>query len=64
MIDYDDLNTNIKNWLEEIVQEDEHGLRAGTLYKNIYNSTGDEKQLSQLFEVPVGLIRAIKDLKK
>ena len=63
MIDYEDLNTNIKNWLEEIVQEDEHGLRASTLYKNIYNSTGDEKQLASIYDVPVGLIRAIKELK-
>ena len=64
MRDYKDLNTNIKNWIEEIVrEEDEYNLRAETLYKNIYNSTGDDKQLSQLFEVPVGLIRAIKDSK-
>ena len=63
MIEYKDLNTNIKNWLEEIVQEDEHELRAETLYKNIYNSTGDEKQLSSIYDVPVGLIRVIKELK-
>ena len=64
MIDYETLNTNIKNWLEEIAQEDEHGLRAATLYKNIYNSTGDEKQLASIYDVSVGLIRAIQDLKK
>ena len=63
MIDYENLNTNIKNWLEEIVQEDEHGLRAETLYRNIYNSSGDERQLAQIFDVPVGLVKAIKDSK-
>ena len=63
MKDYNELNSNIKNWIEEIIQEDEHGLRAETLYRNIQNSTGDEKQLAQLFEVPIGLVRAIKDSK-
>ena len=57
---YEEVDENIKEWLEEIVQEDEYGLKAESLYKNIYNSTGDEKSLAQLFEVPVGLVRAIK----
>ena len=61
MIDYKDLNTNIKNWLEEIASDDPYGLNPETLYKNIYSSTGDDKTLSKIFEVPVGLIRAIKE---
>ena len=61
MIDYKDLNTNIKNWLEEIVSDDPYGLNPETLYKNIYSSTGDDKTLAEIFEVPVGLVRAIKE---
>ena len=61
MIDYKDLNTNIKNWLEEIASDDPYGLNPETLYRNIYSSTGDDKTLSKIFEVPVGLVRAIKE---
>ena len=60
MLDYNQLDNNIKTWIEEIVKEDKYNLQPETLYNNIYNSTGDERQLSQLFEVPIGLIRAIK----
>ena len=52
----------VKEWLEEIVIEDEYGLKPESLYNNILNSTGDEKKLSEIFSVPVGLIRAIKEL--
>ena len=45
MKEYEELNKFIKQWLEESVADDEHGLSAQTLYRNIYNSTGDEKTL-------------------
>ena len=64
MKDYKNLSTNLKQWLQEISDEDNYGLDPSTLYKNIQNSTGDEKQLSQIFEVPIGLVRAIKDENK
>ena len=51
---YEDADNRIKKWLEEIVAE--------TLYDHILHSTGDEKTLSEIFAVPVGLIRAIKEL--
>ena len=57
---YEDINTNIKNWLEDIVKDDPYGLSAKTLYYNIYNSVGDVEMLSKIFEVPIGLIRIIK----
>ena len=60
---YKDVNKNIQEWLEDIVAEDEYGLQAESLYNNILNSSGDEKSLAELFAVPVGLIRAIHDLK-
>ena len=59
---YEDADKRIKEWLEEIVAEDEYGLQAETLYNSILNSTGEEKSLSEIFAVPVGLIRAIKEL--
>ena len=59
---YEDADKRVKEWLEEIVAEDEYGLQAETLYNNILNSTGEEKSLSEIFAVPVGLIRAIKEL--
>lgn len=58
---YEDIDKNIKEWIEDIVSEDEYGLKPETLYQNILNSSGDETSLSELFTVPVGLIRAIKE---
>jgi len=60
MLDYNKLHRNIQIWIEDVVKNDNYGLQPETLYKNIYNSTGDERQLSQLFEVPIGLIKVIK----
>jgi hypothetical protein len=62
MKDYENADERVKEWLEEIVAEDEYGLKAETLYNNILHSTGDEKSLAELFAVPVGLIRAIREL--
>ena len=59
---YENADTHVKEWLEDIVAEDEYGLQAETLYNSILNSTGEEKSLSEIFAVPVGLIRAIKEL--
>ena len=63
MIDYKDLDNCTKRWLEQIASEDKYGLSPQMLYKNIYNSTGDDKQLSKIFTVPIWLIRAIRDNK-
>lgn len=60
MKDYENADERVKEWLEEIVSEDEYGLNPESLYNNILNSTGDEKSLAEIFAVPVGLIRAIK----
>ena len=60
MKNYENADKRVKEWLEDIVSEDEYGLKPESLYNNILNSTGDEKSLSDIFAVPVGLIRAIK----
>lgn len=57
---FETIDEHIRLWIQEIVSEDKLGLSPKTLFNNIYNSDGDERQLAQLFEVPVGLIRAIK----
>lgn len=62
MKEYEDADKRVKEWLEEIVSEDAYGLQVKTLYDHILHSTVDEKTLSELFAVPVGLIRAIKEL--
>lgn len=62
MKDYENADERVKEWLEEIVAEDEYGLKPETLYNNILHSLGDEKSLAELFAVPVGLIRAIREL--
>ena len=58
---YEDINTNIKNWLDEIVKDDKYNLSPKTLYYNIYNSLGNESFLAEIFVVPIGLIRTIKN---
>ena len=60
MKNYENADKRVKEWLEDIVAEDEYGLQAESLYNSILNSTGDEKSLSELFAVPIGLIRVIK----
>ena len=57
---YEDLEVHIKEWLEDIVAEDEYGLQAESLYNNILHSSGSDETLSELFAVPVSLVRAIK----
>ena len=59
---YENIDTNIKNWLEDIVKDDPYGLSAKTLYYNIYNSLGDVEMLSKIFEVPTELIKVIKEV--
>lgn len=57
---YEDLDTQLKLELEEIVLSDRYGLRAETLYKNIFNSTGPITTLAQIFEVSASVVRKIK----
>jgi hypothetical protein len=58
---YDELDPRLQTWIQSICDEDQYGLRPQTLYNNIALSTGDEKTLASLFEVPLGLIRKIKE---
>ena len=61
MKDYEDLSEELKERLEDAVVEDEYDLQANSLYKNILHSSGTDEKLSELFAVPVSLVRAIKE---
>ena len=58
---YERIGASMQEWLEEIVREDDYGLRAETLYYNILNSTGTDEKLSEIFAVPLRLVQAIKE---
>lgn len=48
--------------LQDILNKVGDTLKAESLYKNIKNSIGTNKQLADLFEVPEYLIKQIKEL--
>ncbi|MEA3485335.1 MAG: hypothetical protein U9R03_01360 [Candidatus Aerophobetes bacterium] len=58
------MNEELKAKLTTIVKDDPYGLREETLYKNILYSTGTDEKLSELFNVPIEIIREIKSHKK
>ena len=60
MKNYEDLEKELKEQLEDIASEDEYGLKPETLYRNICNSTGSDESLAEIFAVPVGVVRAVK----
>ncbi|MDP3266170.1 MAG: hypothetical protein Q8M39_05010 [Sulfuricurvum sp.] len=61
MKDYEDLEDEVKQELEAISDNDPYGLSPKTLFKNILCSTGDDETLSKIFEVPLSLVKRIKE---
>ena len=57
---YKDLDDKLKLELEEAVKSDRYGLKAETLYKNIYNSSGPITTLAEIFAVKASVVRKIK----
>ena len=58
---YETIEEHIRLWIiEEIDSGNNPGLTPRSLFNYIYNSEGDDRQLAQILEVPVGLVRAIK----
>ena len=57
---FEDLDKALKKELQQIVLSDRYDLRAETLYKNIFNSTGPITTLAEIFEVKASLVRKIK----
>lgn len=55
------MNEELKKKLEELIKDDPYGLRAETLYRNIMSSTGTDEKLSEIFNVPVEIVKEIKD---
>jgi len=60
MKDYEELEDEVKQELEAIADNDPYGLSPKTLYKNILCSTGNDETLSKIFEVPLSLMKRIK----
>lgn len=59
---YDQIDDTLKAKLQMICDEDPYGLRPQSLYNNIAYSVGDPVSLANLFEVPLSLIEAIKEI--
>ena len=57
---YSEISRDIQKQLEEIRKSDKFGLNSETLYKNIFNSTGSYYKLTEIFEVPIQLVKDIK----
>jgi len=57
---FEDLDEGLRKELKQIVLSDRFGLKADTLYKNIFNSTGPITTLAQIFEVKASVVRKIK----
>ena len=57
---FEDLDKALKKELQQIVLSDRYDLRAETLYKNIFNSTGPITTLAEIFEVKASVVRKIK----
>ena len=61
MKSYDELDDSIRLELEEEIKNDLYRLEAKTLYKNIYNSTGPNTTLAEIFDVRASLVEKIKN---
>jgi hypothetical protein len=59
---YNQIDDTLKAKLQMICDEDLYGLRPQSLYNNIAYSVGDPESLANLFEVPLSLIKAIKEI--
>jgi len=57
------LDEQLKRDLEEAVKLDRYNLKAETLYKNIYNSSGPITTLAEIFKVKASVVRKIKRYK-
>lgn len=62
IINYNEINNEIKDELTLICEEDQYGLNPETLYKNISNSTGTNEKLAELYDVSISLVKKIKSI--
>jgi len=61
MKEFKDRNENLKNKIIELVKDDPYGLNPETLYNNIYNSTGKDESLAEIFNVPLEVLKEIRE---
>lgn len=57
---YEDLEDEVKQELEAIADNDPHGLSPKALYNDILCLTGSDEALAKIFEVPLSLVKKIK----
>lgn len=62
MTQFNELPQQLQEQIKQISESDKYNLNPQTLYQNIYNSTGSYSKLSEIFEVPLKLIKEIKEL--
>ena len=62
MKDYENLDEELKQQIQEICDYDSYGsLSPETLYRNIYHSSGSYIELAKIFDVVPSLVRSIKE---
>lgn len=61
-MDFNELPEDIKNEFIEAVKGDT--LSPESLYKNVINSTGTTGQITNIFELPFGLVLKVRELNK
>ena len=59
---YEHIPYEIKEQLELICLYDPYGLNPRTLFYNIYSSSGSYEKLAKIYDVPLSLVRRIKEL--
>jgi len=61
MKEYNELQKELKEKIEEICELDQYGLSPRTLYANIYHSSGSYVELANIFDVMPSLVKEIKE---
>ncbi len=60
-MDFENISNELKIKLIEITSKDPYSLKPMTLYRNILNSTWSYETLAQIFDVPIEIVKDIKE---
>lgn len=63
-MEFENISNELKIKLIEITSRDPYSLKPMTLYKNILASTGSYETLARIFDVPVEIVKEIKESSK
>lgn len=64
MLPFNKIPQHLQTQIEKIGKSDKFGINPETIYRNIFNSTGPHSKLAEIFEVPLQLVKEIKELSK